>query len=146
MIPKEHDWGEMPYPTYGYKKFVATFGSYFDFKDQLPKTQNYDPTKSLKYNVLDILQNNLQDDFILNKSLRNIVNNLINKGFINTMFKKGSSILSYELSNKTSFCFPEDVNDEKKFSFGQLVGKLLDRNWHFAFSGFPDLNHNVFVS
>lgn len=144
MIPKKFDWKKLPFPTYGYKKLTATFGSCYDFVEQLPKTEKYDPKNSRSYDVLKILNHNLEDDFISNRTLRNIINNLINVGFINTL-KQRNELMTYEMSNKVAFCFKEDMNVEAKFGHGQLVGKRKERQWHFAFSGFPDLVHNVFV-
>lgn len=143
MVPKGFNWKEMPFPTLGYKKLTATFGFCYDFIEQLPKTEHYNQALSKLYNVSSVLNDNYGDDFISNKTLRNIINNLISVGFVNTIKQK--ELLLYEMSDKTSFCFREDVNDEKKFGYGQLVGKRRERKWHFAFSGFPDLVHNVFV-
>ena len=123
MIPRGFDWKKMPFPTLGYKRLTVTFGSCYDF--------------------VKILTENLEDEFISNKTLRNFINNLVSVGFSNTMKQK--NLMLYEMSNKTSFCFPKDVNDEHKFGHGQLVGKRKERQWHFAISGFPDLIHNVFV-
>jgi len=143
MIPKGFDWKKMPFPTLGYKRLTVTFGSCYDFIEQLPMTEQYNLANSTKYNVAKILNENLEDDFISNKTLRNFINNLISVGFINTMKQK--DLMLYEMSNKTSFCFPKDVNDERKFGHGQLVGKRKERQWHYAFSSFPDLVHNVLV-
>jgi len=143
MIPRGFDWKKMPFPTLGYKRLTVTFGSCYDFVEQLPKTEQYDIRNSLSYDVVKILTENLEDEFISNKTLRNFINNLVSVGFSNTMKQK--NLMLYEMSNKTSFCFPKDVNDEHKFGHGQLVGKRKERQWHFAISGFPDLIHNVFV-
>jgi hypothetical protein len=143
MIPRGFQWNNMPYPTYGYKRCTATFGSCYSFVEQLPKTKAYDQNNSRIYKTLSILNDGYEDDFISNRTLLNIINNLISTGFVNSM--KQRDILSYDMSGKVAFCFPKDINKEKTFSYGQLVGKLKERNWHFAFSGFPDLLHNVFV-
>lgn len=144
MVPPRFNWNRLPFPTFGYKKLTATFASCYDFIEQLPKTEKYNQSISRKYNVLKILNEDFEDEFISNRVLRNIINNLISVGFINTM-KQKEQLMIYEMSNKIAFCFKEDFNDEKKFSFGQLVGKRKERQWHYAFSGFPDLVHNVFV-
>ena len=144
MIPKKFDWKKLPFPTYGYKKWTATFGSCYDFIEQLPKTEQYNSKDSRAYDIAKILNENLEDDFISNRTLRNMINNLISVGFVNTL-KQKEQLMMYEMSNKIAFCFREDLNDESKFGHGQLVGKRKERKWHFAFSAFPDLVHNVFV-
>jgi len=143
MIPKGFDWSKMPFPTCGYKRRTVSFSPSVDFISYIPGVENYDPENSKKYIVKEILTNKTEDSFIKNRTLQNLINNLISTGFINTL--KGKELLSYEMSGKTAFCFPKDINNEKQFRYGQLVGKLKERNWHFAFSGFPDLQHNVFV-
>lgn len=90
--------------------------------EQLPKTTSYDQNNSKVYNTLSILNDCFEDDFISNKTLLNIINNLISTGFVNSM--KHRDVLSYDMSGKVAFCFPKDINNEKMFSFGQLVGKL----------------------
>lgn len=144
MVPRKFDWSKMPFPTRGYKKLTVTFGSCYDFVEQLPKTEKYNQANSRVYNVSKILNENFEDAFISNRTLRNMINNLVSVGFVNTL-KQREQLMMYEMSNKIAFCFREDVNDERKFGHGQLVGKRKDRQWHFAFSSFPDLIHNVFV-
>jgi len=144
MIPKKFSWKKLPFPTYGYKKWTATFGSCYDFVEQLPKTEQYNPKESRTYDIAKVLNENLEDDFISNRILRNMINNLISVGFVNTL-KQNEQLMMYEMSNKIAFCFREDLNDESKYGHGQLVGKRKERKWHFAFSAFPDLVHNVFV-
>ncbi|HKR06408.1 MAG TPA: toll/interleukin-1 receptor domain-containing protein [Bacteroidia bacterium] len=143
MIPKGFDWNTIKHPTYYYKKYTATFAACYDLTEQLPDTAKYKSEQTLSYDVSKILFENYEDKFISNKTLRNIINHLIKQGFTRTMKKR--SLLAYEISKGTSFCFPDDVNDYSKFSFGQLVGKIKDNAWHYAFSGFPDLVNNVFV-
>jgi len=144
MIPRKFNWKKMPFPTYGYKKLTATFGSCYDFIEHLPMTEKYNQANSRVYNVSKILNENFEDAFISNRTLRNMINNLTSVGFVNTL-KRREQLMMYEMSNKVAFCFREDVNDERKFGHGQLVGKRKDRQWHFAFSSFPDLVHNVFI-
>lgn len=143
MIPKGFDWNKMPFPTYGYKRLTVTFGSSYAFADQLPKTKSYNQKNSRIYNTLKVIDDGYEDDFISNRTLLNIINNLISTGFVCSMQHR--DILSYGMAGKVAFCFPKDINNEKMFSYGQLVGKLKERNWHFAFSGFPDMRHKVFV-
>lgn len=144
MVPKKFDWKKLPFPTYGYKKWTATFGSCYDFVEQLPKTEKYNQIDSRSYDVSKILNENFEDDFIDNRTLRNMINYIISVGFVNTL-KRNEQLMMYEMSNKVAFCFREDVNVESKYGHGQLVGKRKERNWHFTFSAFPDLVHNVFV-
>jgi hypothetical protein len=143
MIPKGFDWSSLKFPTRGFKRHTVTFGSCFDFTEQMPLTSAYDPSRSRHYNVFDVLQNGHEDRFISNKVLRNMISNLISQGFVNTLVHRG--LVPYPMSKSIALCFNTDVNDNRKFSFGQLVGKLKERTWHFALSGFPDFEHNVFV-
>lgn len=143
MIPKKIDWGKTKYPTSYYKKHTATFGLCHDFIEILPDTQNYNFNNTKVYDVNEVLNDNYEDAFIKNRTLKNIINNLISTAFMKTMLNKG--LLKYEMSDKAAFCFKDGIDNPKKYSFGQLTGKLKERRWHFAISGFPDLLNKVFV-
>lgn len=143
MIPKKFNWQSTMYPTYGYKKLTATFAWCYDFINQMPATERYDPKLTRSFSVTSILNDGYQDDFIDNNTLRNLLNTLVKEAFLKTLRRKG--MVSYEMSKTTAFYFLEDVNRFGKFSYGQLVGKFRDRHWHFAISGFPDLLNSVFV-
>jgi len=143
MIPKGFDWSQMPFPTCGFKRHTASFAPASDFIPIIQATEQYDSENTRKYEVENILSGQLEDSFVTNRTLLNILNFLIRTGFVNTLKVEGLS--PYEMSGKTAFCLMTDQNNEKLFPYGQLVGKLKERNWHFSISGFPDLHQNVFV-
>ncbi len=143
LIKKGFEWESLPFPTIGYKKHTVTFAPAPDFIPFIPGVENYNIDLSKKYIVDEILQNNYEDTNIKNRTLVNCINFLIKTGFVKTLKAKG--LLSYEMSGTTAFCYSKDMNIDKIFPFGQLVGRLKERNWHFAYSGFPDLGHMVFV-
>lgn len=143
MIPKGFNWNQMPFPTCGFKRYTASFAPASDFIRIIQGTKQYDPENSRMYIVENILSGQFEDSFVTHRALLNIINFLLRTGFINTLKAKG--LTPYEMSGKTAFCFMTDQNNEKLSPYGQLVGKLKEKNWHFAISGFPDLSHNVFV-
>ena len=89
MIPQKFDWGKVKYPTCYYKKYTATFGSHRDFIDVLPETQKYVAAKSRIYDVQKILKEGFEDDFVRNKTLKNIINALIGAAFEKNALAKG---------------------------------------------------------
>lgn len=75
----------MPFPTCGYKRRTVSFSPSVDFISYIPGVENYDPENSKKYIVKEILTNKTEDSFIKNRTLQNLINNLISTGFINTL-------------------------------------------------------------
>jgi hypothetical protein len=132
-IPYGFDLNSLPFPVVVFKDFVGTFAWSYDFLSELPRTDTYDQSKTIEISTEDILNGKYGGSFIQNKEAKNIVVQLLNKGFDRSLQKKSVSI--YLMSNKTSFWIKKDVLEKDKFNKILLVGKQKEKQWHFGISG-----------
>lgn len=132
-IQEDYNLRFLPFPSVRYKKYIATFAWCYDFLKELPKTESYNPQESYEINVREIIEGNFSSDFISNKVAKNLIIQLLNKGFEESVKKK--PVAMYVMSNKISFWIQKGVLEKDKFNKTQLIGKQKDKQWHFGISG-----------
>lgn len=141
IIPNDYDIKSLPYPVFQYKDYLATFSWCYDFMKQLPKTEYYSSKNSIEIPTQEIINGTFESKFIYNRTAKNIIISLVNKGFDATLSKKFSV---YNMSNKDSYWIKKDVLEKDKFEKVLFVGKQKDKHWHFGISGnlkmFPELS------
>lgn len=131
-VPADFKLEDLPYPVTTYKKRIVTFAGCYDFVDDLPKTNNYLESNTDSFNIADILSEDFNSRFIKRNEAKNIIMNLLKKGFDKHLSKK---IEKYELTNDTAFWIKKGVLDKDKYDNVLLIGKQKDKNWHFGISG-----------
>jgi hypothetical protein len=129
-LPKDFDVGRLTFPAIRYKDYLCTFAWEYDFMHQLPKTETYDSNKTIKIPVTDIFTNSYDSKFISNSECQRLIVQLINKGFELRM--KNKTVQEYEMSKEIAYWIGKGVLEKDKFNKVQLVGKMLDKNWHFG--------------
>ncbi|HBK87052.1 MAG TPA: hypothetical protein DDZ56_00260 [Cytophagales bacterium] len=133
LIPKEFDTRELTFPAIPHKNYLCTFAWEYDFMHQLPKTETYDSSKTIKILTSEIFSGNYNTEFISNFECQRLIVQLINKAFELRMKEKG--VREYSLSNKVGYWFEKNKLEKDKFNKVQLVGKQKDKNWHYGISG-----------
>jgi len=133
LIPKGFDARELTFPAIPHKNYLCTFGWEYDFMHQLPKTETYDSSKTIKIPTREIFSGQYNTEFISNFECQRLIVQLINKAFELRMKEKG--VREYAMSNKVGYWFEKDKLEKDKFNKVQLVGKQKDKNWHFGISG-----------
>lgn len=131
-LPKGFDTRELTFPAIPYKNYLCTFAWEYDFMEQLPKTETYDGRKTIKIPVDDIFSKAYDSDFITNSECQRLIVQLVNKAFDNRMQDK--KLRKYQMTNKYGYWIEKGTLEKDKFNKTMLVGKMLDKNWHFGIS------------
>jgi hypothetical protein len=138
LLPNNFRMWRCKYPAYKYKDCFATFAGHYNFMEEIPKTQTYNPQNSLEVDVASILIGEYDTNFISNNEARNIITNLVNLSFKH--FFKISGLRVYKLASKRiAYWFPIGSLEKDKSNGVLMVGKMKygkdNRiNWHFAIS------------
>lgn len=132
-LPKNFDIRDLIFPAIRYKQYVCTFAWEYDFIHQLPKTETYDNTNTIRVSMEEILSGSYESKLISNSECKRLIVQLINKAFELTMKEKQVQI--YQMSNHVGYWIQKGTLDKDKFNKVQLVGKQKDKNWHFGISG-----------
>lgn len=132
-IPKGFDTRTLTFPAIPYKNYVCTFAWEYDFIQQLPDTETYSNSRTIRIPINDIFSGNYNSDFIGNFECQRLIVQLLNKAFELRM--KDKAVRGYQMSNKIGYWIEKGKLEKDKFNKIQLVGKQKDKNWHFGISG-----------
>ncbi len=132
-LPKKFDVQELTFPAVRYKSYLCTFAWAYDFKYQLPKTEAYQKSKTIRIPTQDILSSEYSSKFIGNSECKRLIVQLLNKAF--ELRIKVKEVNEYEMSNRTAYWIEKNTLEKDKFQKIQLVGKQKEKNWHFGISG-----------
>lgn len=132
-IPKGFDVRKLPFPAVPHKNCLVTFAWCYDFIDDFPKSETYNPSETVKVRTEEILNGSYGNNFISNSEARRLIIQLLNRGFDRSIAEK--NVETYEMSNKLSFWIKKGVLEKDKIGRIQLVGKQKEKNWHFGISG-----------
>jgi hypothetical protein len=145
-LPKEFDVRALGFPAIRYKDYLCTFAWEYDFMHQLPEAKEYDNHNSIKIPISDIFSEAYNSEFIRKSECQRLIVQLINKGFELRMKKK--QVQDYQMSNKIAYWIEKGTLEKDKFNKIMLVGKMLDKNWHFGISAAGKLypSHVLMVS
>lgn len=132
LIPKGFDLRELTFPAVRYKNYICTFAWEYDFMHQLPRTETYNSSQSIKIQTDEILSGKYDTEFIGNFECQRLIVQILNKAFELRMKDKG--VKEYPMSNRIGYWFEKGKLEKDKFNKVQLVGKQKDKNWHFGIS------------
>jgi len=132
LMPKGFDVRELTFPSVRYKNYICTFAWEYDFMHQLPKTETYNGSFTVRIPTEEILSGQYESSFIGNFECQRLIVQLLNKAFELRMKDKG--VRDYPMSNKVGYWFEKGKLEKDKFNKVQLVGKQKDKNWHFGIS------------
>ena len=132
-LPKRFDVRELTFPAVRYKNYLCTFAWEYDFMYQLPKTETYSGSKTIRIPTQDILSGNYDSSFIGNSECNRLIVQLLNKAFELRM--KDKELQEYQMSNKIAYWLEKDRLEKDKFNKVKLIGKQKEKNWHFGISG-----------
>jgi hypothetical protein len=132
QLPKDFDIRTLTFPAIRYKDYLCTFAWEYDFMHHLPRTEPYNSNDTIKILVSDIFSGNYDSKFISNSECQRLIVQFINKGFELRM--RGKNVREYQMSNKLAYWIEKGKLEKDKFNKIQLVGKMLDKNWHFGIS------------
>ena len=133
LIPKGFNVLELTFPAIPYKNYICTFAWEYDFMHQLPKTETYNNSHTIRIPTKEILSGKYDTNFIGNSECQRLIVQIMNKAFELRMKDKG--VREYLMSNKVAYWFEKGKLEKDKFNKIQLVGKQKDKNWHFGISG-----------
>lgn len=131
-LPKNFDVRTLTFPATRYKEFLCTFAWEYDFMHQLPKTEAYNNSETIRIPTADILSGDYDSDFIRNYECQRLIVQLINKAFELRM--KNKEVREYQMSNTFAYWIEKGKLEKDKFEKVQMVGKLKEKNWHFGIS------------
>lgn len=131
-IPDNFDTRKLTFPAIPYKKYLCTFAYEYDFMHQLPKTETYNSSKTIRISTNEILNGEYDSEFISNAEAKRLIIQIANKAFDKQFISIGLN--QYEMSNKVGYWFKKDQLEKNKFNKILLVGKQKDKNWHFGIS------------
>lgn len=131
-LPKQFDVRTLTFPAIRYKEYLCTFAWEFDFMHQLPKTEKYNSSETVRIPTDVILSGRYDTDFIRDYECQRLIVQLINKAFELRM--KDRNVREYQMSNISAFWIEKGKLEKDKFEKVQLVGKQKDKNWHFGIS------------
>ena len=131
-IPKGFDTRDLVFPAIPYKGYLCTFAWEYDFMKQLPGTETYDNHNTIRIPIDDIFSNTYESKFISNSECQRLIVQLINKAFENRMRDK--RLREYQMTNKYGYWIEKGTLERDKYNKIMLVGKMLDKNWHFGIS------------
>lgn len=129
-LPKKFDVRTLTFPAVRFKKYLCTFAYEYDFMHQLTDTEEYDNRKTIRIPVAKILSGEYDSNFISNAECQRLIVQLMNKGFELRMKEK--AVQQYEMSKDIAYWIEKGTLEKDKFNKIQLVGKMLDKNWHFG--------------
>lgn len=132
-LPSNFDFRTLTFPAVKYKKYLCTFAWEYDFMEQLPKTETYSNSETIRIPTSEIFSGEYSSDFISVTECKRLIVQLINKGFANMMNEK--EVRPYEMSNRTSYWIEKGKLEKDKFQKVLLVGKQKKKTWHFGISG-----------
>jgi hypothetical protein len=132
-LPSNFDVRTLTFPAVRFKEYLCTFAWEYDFMHQLPKTETYSNSETIRIPTKDILSGNIDESFIKNSEAQRIIVQLINMAFSKFMSEK--DLRHYAMSNRTAYWIEKDKLEKDKFEKVQLVGKQKKKNWHFGISG-----------
>ncbi len=130
QLPKKFDVRKLTFPAIRFKKYLCTFAYEYDFMYQLPETEKYDGKKTIRIPIAQILSGEYNSNLISNAECQRLIVQLINKGFELRMKEK--VLKQYEMSKDIAYWIEKGTLKKDKFNKIQLVGKMLDKNWHFG--------------
>lgn len=131
-LPKQFDVRTLTFPAIRYKEYLCTFAWEYDFMHQLPKTEKYNSSESVRIPTDEILSGRYDTDFIRNYECQRLIVQLINKAFELRM--KDKDVREYQMSTTSAYWIEKGKLPKDKFEKAQLVGKQKDKNWHFGIS------------
>lgn len=147
-LPYQFQMWQCKYPAYRHKDYFGTFAWCYDFMEEMPKTERYDPKETISVSVADILSGEYNTTFISSADGVRIITNLLNRSFAN--YCKSVGMWYYKLANKRSgFWFPDESLEKNKINGVLMVGKMKygkDKriNWHFGISGNAKFDQQYF--
>lgn len=124
---------DLHYPVTRYKQYLATFAWCYDFIDQLPDTETYDSSNTIRIPTQEILDGTYDTEFISNREASRLIIQLCNNGFHKAL--PGKLLIVKEMSRSISYWIEEGVIENNKVNKIQLIGKQKDKKWHFGISG-----------
>lgn len=130
QLPKRFDVRTLTFPAIRFKKYLCTFAYEYDFMYQLPETEKYDNKKTIRIPIAQILSGEYNSNLINSAECQRLIVQLINKGFELRMKEK--VVQQYEMSKEKAYWIEKGTLEKDKFNKIQLVGKMLDKNWHFG--------------
>lgn len=131
-LPKKFDVRTLTFPAVRFKKYLCTFAYEYDFMHQLPDTEEYNNSKTIRIPVPQILSGEYDSSLISNAECQRLIVQLINMGFESRMKEK--PVQQYEMSKQIAYWIEKGMLEKDKFNKIQLVGTMLDKNWHFGIS------------
>lgn len=148
LIPNGFQLWKCKYPSRLYKGYLGTFAGCYDFIEELPKSQSYDPNNTISISVKEILDGTYDTNFISNSDAKYILTNLLNLSFKKCFKNSGCRV--YKLSSKKiAFWFQMGALEKEKANGVLMVGKMKygkDKriNWHFAVSGSANVDDELY--
>lgn len=137
LMPNNFDLNKLTFPAIPYKNYVCTFAYEYDFMHHLPKTDTYNPQKTIRLSTKAILEQSFEDNFISNYDARRAIVRLCNLAI--DMFLSSKTIEPYQMSNKMGYWFKKGTLDRDKHNKVLLVGKQKDKHWHYGLSSYTKL-------
>ncbi len=132
-LPKNFDVRKLKYPALRFKQYVCTFAWEFDFMDDLPKTETYNNSKTVRFPVSEILSAEIDSNIIGGFEAQRLIVQLLNMAFERKM--QDERFRKYEMSNKNGYWVEIDKLEKDKYEKVQLVGTQKDKKWHYGISG-----------
>ncbi|GAB4448787.1 MAG: hypothetical protein OHK0036_04800 [Bacteroidia bacterium] len=132
LMPKDFDVRELSFPAVRYKNYLCTFAWEYDFMRQLPKTETYNSSQTIRIPTEEILSGKNNSTFIGAFECQRLIVQLVNKAFELRMKDKG--VREYPMSNQVGYWFEKGKLEKDKFNKVLLVGKQKDKHWHFGIS------------
>lgn len=137
LMPKDFNLNKLCYPATTYKNYLCTFAYEYDFMDDLPNTEIYNPQTTIRISTKEILEENFSSDFISVQDAKRLIVALCNEGILRFFLSKNVS--SYKMSNKIGFWLKKGVLPKDKFNKVLLVGKQKLKHWHYGISSYMKL-------
>jgi hypothetical protein len=132
-LPKKFDVRTLTFPAIRYKKYLCTFAWEYDFMEQLPKTEAYDNTNSIRIPTNEILSGEFDSNIISNSEAKRLIVQLLNMAFESHMNR--DDLRDYQMSNKVGYWFEKDKLEKNKFNKILFVGTQKNKSWHYGISG-----------
>lgn len=130
---RNHDFRNSKFPAVPYKYYIATFAWEYDFMDELPQTETYENSKTVRIPITDILSGDIKEpNFIRRTDAKRLVVDLVNQAC--SKFLQNRGLRDYEMSNKVGYWIEKGNLEKNKFNKIQLLGKNHNNMWHFGIS------------
>ncbi len=113
------------------KNYFCSFCTF----DKIPNEikDKIDCNKYITLSTNDIIHNSISHDFLHPKQIRNLFIELLNQ-CIAICLKQKTGLAEYQFSHKPAFYLKPNIVPNNKIKRISLIGKNLDKNWHFAIS------------